>query len=121
MTNDSATHFTRGTDDPELEAANFMMAKAVTDRLMQHYPGHHWAVNANIRGGVINIFNMRISSKFGYQLVVHDWLQERVVADEVLRAGGEILERAGLRRGRFDAAEYAELPRNFMGDVIVRN
>ncbi len=120
MTN-ALTHFDAGTDEPELEAANFMMAKAVTDRLMQHYPGHHWAVNADIRGGVLNIFNMRISSTWGYVLVVHDWLIERVVADEVVRAGGEILERAGLRRGRFDAAAYAALPRDFKGDVIVRN
>lgn len=115
-------HYTPGIDnDPALEAANMDMAKVVTHRLMQFYPGHFWAVNADIAHGVINIFNMHISTTHGYVLIVHDWLKERVVADDVIRAGGEILERAGMRRGRFDAAEYAALPRDFKGDVIVRN
>lgn len=115
-------HYTPGIDgDPALEAANMDMAKVVTHRLMEKYPGHFWAVNADIAHGIINIFNMHISTKMGYVLIVDDWLAERVVANEVVRAGGEILERAGMTRGRFNAAEFAALPRDFMGDVIVRN
>ena len=114
------TSFERGTDSHEDEAANMMMAKACTDHLLRHYPGHMWLANADIRNGIINIFNPRVSTRYGYTLVVEDWLQQNVVGKEIMRAGGEILERAGLRRGRFDPVEYAALPRNYMGEVILR-
>ena len=114
------TSFERGTDNAADEAANMMMAQAVSGLLLRHYPDHMWLVNADIRNGIINIFNPRVSTRYGYTVVVDDWLQERVVGNKVMLAGGEILERAGLRRGRFNPEEYAALPRNYMGEIILR-
>lgn len=107
-----------GTDDAELEAANMMMAEACCSALMKWYPGHFWAINADIRGGQIVVFNMHISQTHGYILNVDDWLQQHAVTKALMVAGGEILERHGMPRGKFDADIYATLPRNFMGEVI---
>lgn len=114
------TSFKQGTGTMEEEAANHMMSRAVADMLLRLYPDHMWLVNSDIRGGIINIFNPRVSTRKGYTIIVDDWLQENVVGDKVMRAGGEILERANMRRGRFNPEEYAALPRNFMGELILR-
>lgn len=114
------TSFEQGTGTMEEEAANQMMSKAVADLLLRHYPDHMWLVNSDIHGGVVNIFNPRVSTRMGYTLVVEDWLQQNVVGKRVIMAGGEILERANMRRGRFNPEEYAALPRNFMGELILR-
>lgn len=114
------TSMQHGTGTMEEEAANQMMSKAVADLLLRHYPDHMWLVNSDIRGGVVNIFNPRVSTRMGYTLVVDDWMQQNVVGARVVMAGGEILERANMRRGRFNPEEYAALPRNFLGELILR-
>lgn len=114
------TNFERGTGSLEEEAANLMMAKAISELLLKHYPDHSWLVNCEIAQGIINIFNPRVSTRYGYTIVVDDWLVERIVGKKVIMAGGEILERGGMRRGKFDPEEYAKLPRNYAGELILR-
>lgn len=114
------TSLVQGSGTMEEEAANHMMSRAVADMLLRLYPDHMWLVNSDIRGGIINIFNPRVSTRMGYTIIVDDWLQENVVGNKVMLAGGEILERANMRRGRFNPEEYAALPRNFMGELILR-
>ncbi|MDH3981292.1 MAG: hypothetical protein OES84_00150 [Kiritimatiellaceae bacterium] len=80
---------------------DFQLAKECADKLHAHYPGHLWAVNVNseLTGGVVNIFNFAISSRYGYVLHL-----TTVEADPtrkcVIKAGGEILERAHMARGK---------------------
>ena len=79
-------------------------AKQVAEDLHSAYPGHMWAVT--VRGGAVIIKDLFVSSLWGYVLkyeaLKHD---AKVFKQEVLRAGGEILERARLERGqRTDAA-----------------
>lgn len=73
------------------------IAKQCADHLHQHYPGHLWAVNVNSVGGTVNIFNLALSSIYGYLLrmttVEHD-----AQLKCVMRAGGELLERARLAK-----------------------
>lgn len=73
------------------------IAKQCADHLHKHYPGHLWAVNVNKDGGVVNIFNLALSSLWGYVLhtttVIHD-----PELKCVMRAGGELLERARLKK-----------------------
>jgi len=77
---------------------DFTMAKDIADTLHNHYPGHLWAVN--VRSGVATIHALNISSQWGFVLhyanIAHN-AGERI--KKVLRAGGEILERAHLVRG----------------------
>ena len=78
--------------------AEMAVAKQVAEDLHSTYPGHMWAVT--VRGGAVVIKDLFVSSLYGYVLkmdaIKHD---AKVMKQEVLRAGGEILERARLERG----------------------
>ena len=74
------------------------MAGEILRTLVDHYPGHDWFVL--IRGGVVQIKNQEWSNEWGmsvyYSDIAHD-AQARKVG--VVRAAGEFLERANMRRG----------------------
>jgi len=84
-----------------------LLAKRCAEALNRHYPGHLWAVHINDEalGGVLVIRNLAVSFRYGYVLKL-----DRVYNDPnltcVMRAGGEILERARMSRGWWDG-EYA--------------
>lgn len=90
---------------------DFELSKKIADMLNKHYPGHMWAVNVNSdkQQGVCNIFNFAISKRYGYVLHLKTIQQDAKLAC-VIKAGGEILERADFIRGkaRGDYAEYVE-------------
>jgi hypothetical protein len=75
-----------------------MAAQMVTD-LCLAYPGHSWFVL--IKGGVVQVKDMDLSDRWG--MVLH-YTQIKGDASErkrsLIRAAGEFLERANLRRGR---------------------
>lgn len=75
-----------------------ILAKRAADMLNRHYPGHLWAVNVNSdeKGGVMVIKNFSVSYRYGYTLHLS---KLDVDLKKVMRAGGEILERARMRRG----------------------
>lgn len=76
-------------------------AARIANKLNQHYPGHMWAVNVNSveTAGVVNIFNFAVSSKYGYVLHLST-VQNDPTLKCVVKAGGEILERASFARGQ---------------------
>lgn len=76
-----------------------ILAKRAADLLNDHYPGYLWACNVNSlpTGGVMVIKNISVSYKYGYTLHL-DKLDPKL--RKVLMAGGEILERANLARGK---------------------
>jgi hypothetical protein len=67
--------------------------------LCEAYPGHGWFVI--IKGGIVHIKDMDISDKWGmclhYSQIKGDAKDRK---RDILRAAGEFLERANLRRGR---------------------
>ena len=75
------------------------MAKRISQYLVEAYPGHPWHVA--ITGGLLVIKHMNISANMGaclhYRRVLGD---ESTLRKGVVFAGGELLERAGLSRGR---------------------
>ena len=85
------------TADTEM-TADMGMAKEIAEHLHSHYAGHLWAVT--VRGGVAIIKALNISSLWGYVLKLAD-IQHDAGArmKAVMRAGGEILERARMARG----------------------
>lgn len=94
----------RGEPGHSMEADDILLAKRAAELLNKHYPGHLWAVNVNSEGGVMIIKNYRLS--FSYGMVLH---LRNIYADpslrRVIRAGGELLERAHMVRGRATGEE----------------
>src|SRR5690349_8261899 len=76
------------------------LAKRAADALNKHYPGHLWAVfvNSEQTGGVMVIKNLRISFRYGMVLHLRN-VQNDPQMKSVIRMGGELLERAHMKRG----------------------
>lgn len=72
-------------------------AKEIADTLFRHYPGHLWAVGW--QGGSVWIKNLNISCEFG--MYIHPDLSYSAseLAAKAVRMGGELLERAHMKRG----------------------
>lgn len=83
------------------------VAASIANKLNAHYPGHLWAVNVNSEptAGIVNIFNFAISKRYGYVLHLSTVLADPAL-ECVVKAGGEILERANFMRGKAKG-EYA--------------
>lgn len=80
--------------------SDMSMAKDIAEALTAHYNGHLWAVT--VRGGVAVIKALNISSLWGYVLKMDDIQHDAGARHKsVMRAGGEILERAKLKRGMY--------------------
>lgn len=74
------------------------MALEMLHTLTQAYPGHSWFVK--ITGGIVHVKNLDMSDKWG--MALHYSQMKNDAAErkrELLRAGGEFLERANVRRG----------------------
>jgi hypothetical protein len=107
-----------GLDDSAIDtnANDMIMAKEIADALNAHYPKHLWAVNVDGKNGVATIKNLLLSGQWGYLLKLTNMFSASDFRKDVLRAGGEILERYRVNRGRLDEAQYATLSTNFAGD-----
>ena len=121
MTENHIMTFTAGTDEARVEAFNFELAKVVCDYLMEAYPGYLWRVNADIPGGIVNILNGDVSYEFGCTLMAADLIHQGEAKKLVKKAGGEILERAKLHRGRMKEQEVADAHRDVRGNIINLN
>ena len=84
------------------------LAKRVHDVLDKKYPGHLWATNVN--QGVIFVKNLALSGNYGFILKQED-LDNGYRA--IIKAGGEILERFNVSRGRLKDDEMLNLNRDF--------
>ena len=73
------------------------MAKDIAETLFAHYPGYMWAVN--VVSGVAVIKCLNISSLYGFVLKYKEIKDDAGFRKkEVIRAGGELLERAKMDR-----------------------
>lgn len=91
--------------DP-LQAFDEWAAKQVMNTLEQHYPGHCFRVIHDSYQGVCLIsipVLMGVNKFMAVNLKTHSMDSRRAVI-----AGGEILERYGLLRGRFQLAPFLE-------------
>lgn len=89
----------------EHDAADLAACKLVNDILIQHYPGHPWMVGVNHKAGTVHIelpYQDRIRTRFPYGFLLHlsSLRSEAEARRKVVWAGGELLERYGLPRGR---------------------
>lgn len=93
--------------------ADMLMAKHTAEALDRAYPGHLWAVDVN--GGLLNIRNLLLSPVMGWRIRIPKVYSASDLHDKVLRAGGDILERFHLARGRLREDQYVGLKTRFDG------
>jgi hypothetical protein len=75
-----------------------------------------WCVQPDERGGVINLFSMRLSGEWGYRFRTMDIQGDPKVCDpKIVAAGGEILERFRVPRGTYRYEDWQEAPKDIAG------
>jgi hypothetical protein len=77
------------------------MAKTAAQILCDHYPDHLWAVGWH-PGYALAIKNMAIPGNYGFTIDVPRIATASEFKRVVYQAGGEMLERAHMSRGRWD-------------------
>ena len=97
-----------GADGDDMPSSDVLLAKDASDLLFRKYPGYLWAVHVNSKGGMLNIFCPLVSTRYGYTIRLKEVYQDRAALKCVMRAGGEILERAALRRGKWHSGDLAK-------------
>lgn len=103
------------TDAPDLAANDLILAKQMADTLHKHYPGHLWAVTCDGQKGIATVRNLALSGNYGFIIKLRDHYSASNFEREVMRAGGELLERYRQRPGRANQARLAEIPMDFAG------
>lgn len=107
-----STHFSASMHDPHglLRAYEEGLAKKIFEKLWAHYPMYDWKVrvDAHPKIGMVSIKLPRIHhSALGWNFPI-DKLATDPNMDIVKLAGGELLERFKLSRGRANKAEYVD-------------
>ena len=89
-------------DDPAVADIEQSVAAWVFKLLRAHYPGHLWFVDASVaRGGVAIAIPVLMGGNWVYFI-----RGNQLGKAAVMRAGGEILERYRLRRGRLELGSF---------------
>lgn len=87
------------------------VAKEIWGYLHRFYPDHAWYVTVDHESGTANVRNMHLSYQYGMELLLARWV--RMTPDDKVEcakwAGGEFLERFGVRRGRYSEGDYSGL------------
>lgn len=80
-------------------------AKQVAEVLSRYYPNHLWQVGWT-RGATLVVKNALIGGgKYGYTIDAARSISATDLAHTAMVAGGELLERCGMRRGAWDGDE----------------
>ena len=84
------------------------MAEQMLADLCRAYPGHAWFVL--IKGGIVHVKDLDLNDKWGmclhYSQINGD---AKARSKDVIRAAGEFLERANLKRGAYDGQAVAHI------------
>ena len=104
------------TEDSQFKANEFLLAKNAAELLNRHYPNHLWAVD--VEGSVLNIRDMLLSGSMGYTLHIPAIYSSSDWDKQILRAGGEILERYNIARGAWRDGATEHLKRGVAGRFL---
>lgn len=104
------------TDSPQVAANEYLMARDAAEVLHAHYPGWLWGVNIN--GSVMDIRCLDVSGAYGYTLHIPAIYSASEFKKNVMRAGGEILERYRQRTGALDPQRLSDAKRDFRGALV---
>ncbi len=101
-------------------AQDLALSKQAGEILERHYPGYLWAVHADTNGGVLLIHNLALHGRWGFQLNLRDVYSDPGLKS-VVAAGGELLERYKMKRGKFDADAWRAAPKDIQGQLVGDN
>lgn len=107
--------------DPEeavYRIKDFEIAKTIGAELCGLYPGHGWTVEADARNGIAKICNKHMGFNAGYVYKLHD-IEFSTFKRDMMRIGGDILERYKLSRGKMIEAEVFGVIRDLRGNAKV--
>ena len=93
-------------------------AGRIGSEMVRLYPGHGWEVHCNIAHGIINIFNRHMTATAGYRLKISE-LNHIRLTQQLKKIGGEMLERFGLSRERFEADVVQQIQHDTKGRAKV--
>mgnify|MGYP001560467377 CR=1 FL=1 len=83
--------------------------KEIAAILHFNYPGHGWVVECKHDQGVASIKNIYASTLYGMVIHLNNITNAKARRALVVKLGGELLERFGLPRGKFNAQDYEHI------------
>jgi hypothetical protein len=98
------------TEDQKIDPRDVAVAEYAFSVLDRHYPGHAWFIHVDGKQGIIIVRNQMLSNHWGYVIRSNDLISATDFDKKLVTAGGEILERFSLARGKFDGEMWAGLP-----------
>ncbi len=104
------------TDNPNIALNDHLMAKQMAEALHAAYPNWLWGVTCSGQTGMADIRNLYLSAKYGFRLHLRSIYSASEWKREVLRAGGEILERFKADRV-FTDDKYSSMATDFAGRI----
>jgi hypothetical protein len=106
-------------DVPDIPVNDLIMSKNMADTLHKHYPEHRWAVCVEGANGIAKVYHLDTSGSKAYILDLASIYSSSSFDRDLIKAGGEILERHRLARGRFNLDRWENLPTDFAGRFLV--
>lgn len=106
------------TDNPVGAANDILMAKEMAEALNAAYPGHMWAVACDGKIGFADVRNLALSGNHGFRLALDKIYSASDFKMRVIRAGGEVLERYRVSRGKASQDQYSSLKSDFAGRYL---
>lgn len=104
-----------GEQDPHA-AWDDMVCCAIGRVLHSHYQGHDWNVWVSRKAGIAKIWlSCLMNPQFPYVMK----LSESIQPSDIMRAGGDILERYGIPRSTVDFSLMNQIRKNF-GPLVTR-
>ena len=95
---------TEAAQDPHKEH-DLAVAKTMMAWLNKHYPGVPWGCVSDTAQGIVK-FNIPILMGFENYWLIN--LRTTEIIEGMAQGAGQILERYGMRRGRFDLGEFLD-------------
>lgn len=100
-----------------ISASLAILVKDTADKLEKQYPGWLWTLNPDEFAGMLYLYSLRLSGEYGYKMRIAD-IQNDETRQFAMRAGGELLERFGCKRGRYTPGQLAGKLQDLRGNFI---
>ena len=96
------------------DTLDFELAMRCGEELHKHYPGYAWGVNVSSETGMVQVRNLTLSGEWGFNIKLIT-INSDPSLKLLVNAGGEILERYKVRRGRASEDQIALLKTDAIG------
>lgn len=106
------------TDNPKGALNDILTARVMAEALHAAYPGHFWAVSCDGKTGFADVRNLALSGNYGFRIRLSGIYSASGFKRDVLKAGGEILERFRVDRGRLDDDQLSSVRQDFAGRPV---